>query len=90
MDLSICQRLNVCLDCLVFRAKYSGAGIATRSYVTLYIIRCLQSMRRWSKGRQYSNNAGGIFIVSGCTPGSTSLDCFNFIYIFVVVGVPYN
>ena len=30
------------------------------------------------------------FIVSGCPPCSPSLDCFDFIYIFVVVGVPYT
>ena len=41
----------MCLDCLVFRTRYSGAaGIATRSYVNLYIIKSLLSMRRWSKG----------------------------------------
>ena len=28
-------------------------GIATRSYVTLYIITSRLSMRRWSKGRQF-------------------------------------
>ena len=39
---------------------------------------------------QHSSNAGGVFIVSGCPPCCTSLDCFNFIYIFVVVGVPYS
>ena len=43
----------MCLNCFVFRVRYSGAGKATRSYVTLYIIRCQLSMRRWSKGRQF-------------------------------------
>ena len=47
MDLSIGQRVNV------FRTRYSSAGIATRSYVTLYVIKSLLSMRRWSKGRQF-------------------------------------
>ena len=80
------------------RTRYSGGGIATMSYVTLYIIRRLLSMRRWSKGRQFrsfniaviSSNAGGVSKVSGCPPCSYSLDCFNFIYIFVMVGVPYS
>ena len=33
MYLSIDQRVN-CLDCLVLRTRYLGAGIATGSYVT--------------------------------------------------------
>ena len=52
MDLSIGQRVNMSgLPCVL--NKYSGAGIATRSYVTLYIIRSLLSMRRCSKGCQF-------------------------------------
>ena len=54
-SLCICllAKERIRLDCLVFRTRYSGAGIATRSYVPLYIIKSLLSMRRWSKGRQY-------------------------------------
>ena len=37
----------------MFRTSNLGAGIATRSYVALYIIKSLLSMRRWSKGRQF-------------------------------------
>ena len=43
----------MCLDRLVFRTRYSGARIATRSYVTLDIIKSLLSMRRWPKGYQF-------------------------------------
>ena len=39
----------------MFRTSHSGAGIATRSYVTLIIIRSLLSVRRWSKGRQFTS-----------------------------------
>ena len=52
MDPSIGQIVNVSgLSCV--RRRYSGAGIATRSYVTLNIIRSLLSMRRWSKVCQF-------------------------------------
>ena len=56
----------------MFRTRYSGAGLRTMSYVTLYIIRSILSMRRWSKGcqvkaLQHSSNAGGVSIVSGHT-----------------------
>ena len=84
------------MDCLVFRTRYSGAGIAKMSYVTLYIIKSLLSMRRWSKGRQFRSFNIAVTlevylrIVSDYTPCSPSLNCFTFIYIFVVVGVPYS
>ena len=39
------------LDSLRLGIRYSDAGIATRSYVTLYIITMLLSMRLWSSGR---------------------------------------
>ena len=56
----------------MFRTRYSGDGIGIMSYVTLYIIKSILSMRRWSKGRQvkalqHSSNAGGVSIVSGHT-----------------------
>ena len=40
------------LDSLRLGIRYSDAGIATRSYVTLYIITRRLSMRLWSSGRQ--------------------------------------
>ena len=55
MDLSIGQRVNSCVWIVLCfeQGTYSGAGIATRSYVTLYIIKSLLSMRHCSKGRQF-------------------------------------
>ena len=53
MDLSISQRVNVsglsCVSNKVLRCWDSYKVI----YVTLYIIKSLLSMRRWSKGRQF-------------------------------------
>ena len=43
----------MCLDNLVFHTRQSDAGIAMRSYVTLYIIMSQLSMQRWSKGPQF-------------------------------------
>ena len=38
---------------------------------------------------QHSSNTEIVSIIFGCPPFSPSLDCFDFIYVFVVVGVPY-
>ena len=40
----------MCLDSLVLRVRYLDAGIATRSYVTLYSIISRLSMRLWPRG----------------------------------------
>ena len=45
LDLSISQRVNMSgLSCVSNKVGYSGAGIATRSYVTLYIIKSLRGV----------------------------------------------
>ena len=56
MDLSISQRVNVsglsCVSNKVLRC-WDSYKVTSRSYVTLYIIKSLLSMRRWSKGHQF-------------------------------------
>ena len=77
------ERGCICLDSLVLRVRYWGAGIAKRSYVTLYSIIRRLSLRLWSRGRQFrsfSSDAGSVSIISIHPPGSPPLDGFHFQY----------
>ena len=75
-------------DEYVLRVRYWDAGIATRSYVTLYSIIRRLSIRLWSRGRQHSSDAGSVTILSIHPPGSPPLDDFHFLYISGSVGGP--
>ena len=70
-------------DSLRFGIRYSDAGIATRSYVTLYIITRRLSMRLWSMdasvGFRAFSHTWGLRIVTTGPPGSPALNWLDFV-----------